>query len=89
MNKITENRIQEEKKGSKILAIIVAFLVATIICSISFIPLALVVLFLDSSTFPQSLLGILFFISVVLAIWAGIVAFKAIYARMALIIKDV
>lgn len=89
MNEIIENRIKKGKGYSKTLAIIVAFLVATIICNISFIPFALIVLFLDKSTFPHNLLEILFFISMVVAIWAGIASFKAIYARMVLIVKNV
>jgi len=77
------------KSGTKGIAIVVAFLVATIICNISFIPYAIIVLFLDNSNWPDSLLEILFFVSLIMAIWTGIIAFKASYARVVLMIKNV
>ncbi|MHB8987713.1 MAG: hypothetical protein ACYC6S_02905 [Desulfobulbia bacterium] len=77
------------KSGTKGLAIIVAFLVATVICNISFIPYAIIGLFLDNLNWPDYILGVLFFILLIMAILAGIVAFKATYARVVLMIKDI
>jgi hypothetical protein len=58
------------------MSIIVAFLVAVIVMKISFIPFAIVVFVLDNINWPEYLLGALFFVSLIIAIWAGIAAFK-------------
>ena len=73
---------QTEVSNQRGLAIIVAFFVATVICNISFIPYAIILILFDNSTVSDYILMTLFFISILVAIGGGIMAFKATYARM-------
>ena len=76
-------------KSTKILSASVAFLIATIAAKIVFIPSIFLVFIQKNFELPNYIQGIVLFCSLALAIWVAILTFKAVYARMLIMTKDV